>query len=228
MNTSARILLIGAIISLAVYHDVAWAEEIHREIVVPGEYAETFAPNHVKLNLALEASGATAQAVSTGLTQKKQNITKALLSQDKDLQIYSRGRELNGADGRGTPIVSGAVINVVEHLAIETNRLDLVALIIDESFKQGASQVTGISYSYTDAETQRTRLIREAIKIAQAKAAATAQELSLKLGQPLAVTVNEEDVGAEMFEQRMRGENTTLYQDRKIKAQVLVRYELIP
>ncbi|MCC6932141.1 MAG: SIMPL domain-containing protein [Deltaproteobacteria bacterium] len=206
---------------------LAQAQENRREIAVQGEASATYSPNHVKLTFHIEASGQNAQAVNSALNQKLQEVIKIISVKDKNIEIYSRGRDYSGPDGRGSTILANNVVTAIEYLTVETTNVSLSAQIIDDCLKAGAANVGEVSYRHVSTEEQRISLIKKATDTAKAKALAIAENLNVKLGQPIAITVNEEDLGSQMLEQRMRGENPSLYHDKKLSIQVLVRYELL-
>jgi uncharacterized protein YggE len=163
-------------------------------ISVSAEGIVSVTPDQASIRLSVVTRAPTAREAGAANARKQRAVIDALLGLNIPKErIGTSGFRLQ-PEMRYAPNVAPEVIGYTASntVTVELKSIDAVGAAIDAALKQGANEVSGLSFSFSGAAGARRDAITKAVQIARRDAEAAAQGAGQVLGALLSIDVSAE------------------------------------
>ena len=168
------------------------SEESLRILAVSGTGVEKVEATLAQVNLGIEARGEAAAEVQQEVARKSSAVVNLLRSKNVE-QLTTTGIRLNYYERMNQGVTKYAAINTVNFLV----PIDDVGILLNETVEAGASRVDGVNFTATEEAiySAKQEALRKATINAKNKAEVVLNTLDFRLGEIIAIEVDEARVG---------------------------------
>jgi uncharacterized protein YggE len=183
-------MLLALITVLCLTASLRAADDPPRTVSTTGEATVYVVPNKVIINLGVETANSSLDEAKSANQKAGTSLLSALKSlglEDRDISTDNLNVQIryNNHDGMQSDIL-GYIVR--RGYAVTLKDPKLFEKLVDIALKNGANQISDISFQSTDLRKYRDQARSMAIRAAKEKAAALAGELDCKIGKPRSIS----------------------------------------